>query len=222
MEGPLGNVGAVWVFCDPAEESDTWASTLPNLRQERIFTWTAKLRPEDWEPPAMADEHAILWRSGKRVSTHNFPGLPRYESKYEAIPNTSREVRAFVSGLTTRSSGSACAAGGNHQESDSWVQAALLMETHFSLSRDFKNTIDLEGRRRIVTSLYLRSCIEAGLLPVIPLNKHPYAGFVIFCPTESYSDVLRDIGRESRIFEGSEAESLIIRFLGQGGDLGYL
>ncbi|MFG3347653.1 hypothetical protein ACGF1Z_21605 [Streptomyces sp. NPDC048018] len=223
LEGPLGDIGAVWVFCEPDMESDTWATVLPKLHQKRFFAWSAKLRPVNWEPPGESvDGHSILWRSGKRAATHQFQGLPCFESRYQSLPNTEPTVRDFISNLAIRSSEFACAVGGSDASNSAWLRSALLMETHWSLSRDFRNSKDLESRRRRIISLYLRFSVEAGFFPAIPLNKHPYAGFVLFCPSVVYTDVLRSMARDVTAFEGTEATTRINSFLGRGGDLAYL
>ncbi|MFH8625744.1 hypothetical protein ACH4A8_28310 [Streptomyces vietnamensis] len=222
LEGPLGDVGAVWMFCDPSMESNVWGSTLTGLRQEKIFTWSARLRPEGWEPPGESDEHSILWRSGKRTATHQFQELPRFESKYQVFDNTEPAVRRFIGDLTARSSGFAFALGSRDESNDSWLRSAQIMENHFALSRDFKNSIDLESQRRKIASLYVSFSIKAGFLPIIPLNKHPYAGFTLFCPTENYPDIFRNMSRGTTALEGGEATAQITKFLGQGGDLAYL
>ncbi|MEE1817913.1 hypothetical protein PUR59_23190 [Streptomyces sp. SP18ES09] len=221
-DGPLGDVGAVWVFCDPSEEEDVWASALPVLRRAAIFTWSAKLRPEAWEPPVERDERSLLWRSGQRAATEQFADLPRFESRYQVSPNTEPTVRDVIGDLGTRSSGFACAVGDRAEPGDSWIQSAQIMETHFSLSRDFKNSMDLESRRRRIASLYVRFSVEAGFFPVIPLTKHPHAGLVLFCPAESYPDIFRRMSSGVTALEGSDAKQRINDFLGQGGDLAYL
>lgn len=222
LDGPLGDVGAVWVFCDPSEEGNAWANALTALHQGGIFTWSAKLRPGGWEPPGERDEHSILWRSGQRAATEQFPRLPRFESKYQVFPNTEPVVRDVIGDLGARSSGFACAVGDSEEPRDSWVQSAQIMETHFSLSRDFKNSVDLESRRRRIASLYVMFSIEAGFYPVIPLNKHPHAGLVLFCPAERYPEIFRRMARGVTALEGSKATTQIKDFLGQGGDLAYL
>ncbi|MEU2116738.1 hypothetical protein ABZ567_14045 [Streptomyces sp. NPDC016459] len=222
LDGPLGDLGAVWVFCDPSEEGNVWASALPALQRGNIFTWSAKLRPEGWDPPSERDEHSMLWRSGQRAATEQFQGLPRFESKYQVFPNTEPAVRDVIGNLGTRSSGFACAVGDREEPRGSWIQSVQIMETHFSLSRDFKNSIDLESRRRRIASLYVRFSVEAGFFPVIPLNRHPHAGLVLFCPAESYPDAFRSMARGVTALEGSKATTWINDFLGQGGDLAYL
>ncbi|MFF9427480.1 hypothetical protein [Streptomyces sp. NPDC014746] len=221
LDGPLDDVGAVWVFCDPSEERDVWA-VLPALHQGEIFTWAAKLRPGGWEPPVERDDRSLLWRSGERAATEQFPGLPRFESRYRVFPNTEPAVREVIGSLGTRSSGFACAVGDREEPRDSWIQSAQIMESHFSLSRDFKNSMDLESRRRRIASLYVRFAVEAGFFPVIPLNKHPHGGLVLFCPAESYPDVFRRMASGVTTLEGSDATQRINDFLGQGGDLAYL
>ncbi|MFH9723586.1 hypothetical protein ACH4M4_11515 [Streptomyces sp. NPDC017254] len=222
LDGPLGDVGAVWVFCDPSQEASSWASALTALHQDEIFTWSAKLRPGGWEPPGETDEHSILWRSGQRAAAEQFPGLPRFESRYQVFPNTEPAVRDVIGELGARSSGFACAVGDREAPRNSWTQSAQIMETHFSLSRDFKNSMGLESRRRRIASLYVRFSVEAGLFPVIPLNRHPHAGLVLFCPAESYPESFRRMARGVTALEGGEATKRIHDFLGQGGDLAYL
>ncbi|MFF9913552.1 hypothetical protein [Streptomyces sp. NPDC013457] len=220
MEGPLDDVAAVWVFCDPLAERAAWTSTLPHLNQEKFFTWKANLRPEGWEP--LRDEPSLLRRLRKRAATHGFPALPYYESTFRALPNTATAVGRYIDELKMRSSGFACAVGEGNETGDSWVRSSQIMEEHFSLSRDFKNSIDLEAQRRSVTSMYVSLSIQAGFCPVIPLNKHPNAGFTLFCPTRHYAETLQRMSTGARVLEGDAAEDQIRGFIEQGGDLAYI
>ncbi|MFF9013329.1 hypothetical protein ACF09C_10240 [Streptomyces sp. NPDC014870] len=220
MESVPGEVAAVWVFCDPLTEIDTWATTLPLLRQEGFFTWKANLRPEGWD--ARSDAPDLSRQVKKRVATHEFQALSYYESTHQELQNTEPAVRQFIGELNVRSSGFACAVGNRGELGDTWVRSSQAMEQHFSLSRDFKNSPDLESQRRSMVSLYVSSSIQAGLYPCIPLNRHPYAGFTIFCPTREYSETLQRLSIDAEVLEGKAAETQISGFIEQGGDLAYL
>ncbi|MEU4267964.1 hypothetical protein [Streptomyces sp. NPDC026092] len=220
MEGPLDDVAAVWVFCDPLTESATWAATLPHLNQGRFFTWRAKLRPEGWEPPR--DDPSFLRKLRRRTATHEFPTLPYYESMFQTLPNTAPAVGRFIDELKIRSSGFACAVGEGNETGDAWIRSSQVMEEHFSLSRDFKNSIDLESQRRNVASLYVSLSIQAGFCPIIPLNRHHDSGFTIFCPTRRYAETLQRISTGAKVLEDGAAEDRISGFIERGGDLAYL
>ncbi|MFJ5709107.1 hypothetical protein [Streptomyces sp. NPDC093105] len=226
LDGPLEGIGAIWVFCDPTSEGDAWAATLPRLSRTRILTWSARLRPRGWEPPQEDDSHSLLWRSGPRARAHQFHGLPWVESRYQSFSNSESAVRELSGALAVRSSGFAYAVGDSRGRDedlkDAWIQAAQIMESHFSLSRDFENSPLLESRRRRITNLYVTFCVEVGIFPLIPLNKHPNAGFVLFCPTVDFPDVFRRMTEGARHFEGGAATTRIREFIDHGGDLAYL
>ncbi|MGI5481733.1 hypothetical protein [Streptomyces lavendofoliae] len=127
----------------------------------------------------------------------------------------------IVSGIGVRSTGFALAIG-ESRHADTWIASAQVMESHFSLARDFPNSITLESFRRKIVTLYIEFTITSGLFPLIPLNRHPEGGFVLFCPASKYDDVVADMTQGRGITEGIEARRRIMRFTELGGDLSYV
>ncbi|MEU7021309.1 hypothetical protein ABZ990_11725 [Streptomyces sp. NPDC046203] len=224
LNSPLPNVGTIWVFCPPERETDTWSTVLPALGQSEAFTWKAAMRPQrGGDPDATGKkEGTIARRDIERLSLQTFPMLPYMESTFAREPLLPETAGRFISSLSARSSGFALAIGSRRTESSSWLQASAIMESHFSLHRDFSNSEELEGIRRDIVSTYVQACTTMDLLPVIPLNKHPDAGFAVFCPSRQYSSILTRISHACDVLGGKSAQDRISQFIGYGGDLSYL
>lgn len=224
LHSPLPNVSAIWVFFPPEVEAAAWSTLLPALGQADAFSWAATMRPQRTDRPELAKRSAekLSHRSMERITTQRFPMFPYMESACDRRRISSETGRNFITGLSTRGSGFALALGSEETESSEWLKASVIMESHFSLHRDFGNTVELEEIRRRMVSLYVRSSTTVGLLPLIPLNKHPEAGFVLFCHSDQYSEILTTVSRTCHTLEGGPARERIIQFIDRGGDLAYL
>lgn len=148
--------------------------------------------------------------------------FPYFESTFERAKNSQPTVGEFIGNLSVRGAGFAFALGNEEVSSEEWLQVSSQMESHFSLYRDFNNTPELESIRRGIASLYVRHSVTLGFLPVIPVNKHPDAGFVLFCATEARTEVVDWLTGACDVLEDDAALERIGRFLDLGGDLAYL
>lgn len=221
LEGDLKHVGAVWIFCDPSSEQEVWAELLPRLSWNSIFTWSARCRPEQNDQQHPEDTSVLLLRSTKRVARTLFQRMPFFEESYREITNNESEAKQLIDALHVRSTGFAMALGDSEDSQNSWLSTAQLMAHHFSLSRDFQNTTELELQRREIVSLYVKSCVANDLLPLIPLNGHPKSGFVLFCNSEKYTEIFHTLGSGGVALEGEQARNSIQDFIDAGGDLAY-
>ncbi|MER5306853.1 hypothetical protein ABT034_03500 [Streptomyces sp. NPDC002773] len=223
LESDLPELSAAWVLCERNDETHTWASFLTKAPQKDVFLWGAALRPQpEAAPPATNDRHTISSRTLERVRTDRFPMLPYFESTFERAKNSKETVGEFIENLSVRGTGFAFALGHEAADPGEWLQASSLMESHFSLYRDFNNSPTLESIRRGITSLYVRQSVALGFLPVIPLNKHPDAGFVLFCATDTRTEIVDWLTEACDVLEGDAALERVSRFLDLGGDLAYL
>ncbi|MFF6904914.1 hypothetical protein ACFY9Q_03120 [Streptomyces sp. NPDC012389] len=221
LEGDFENTGAIWIFCDPLSEKEVWAELLPRLTQRSIFTWSARCCPEQSDQEESGDNNTLMLRSTKRIARKLFQGMPFFEERYRALTNGESEAEHLIDALRVRSTGFAIALGDYEESRDSWLSTAQLMAHHFSLSRDFQNSVELELQRREIVSLYVRSCVANNLIPLIPLNGHPKSGFVLFCNSESYPEIFRTLSDGGVPLEGEQARKNILDFVGLGGDLAY-
>ncbi|MEU9293664.1 hypothetical protein [Streptomyces sp. NPDC048266] len=197
---------------------------LTKAPQRNAFLWSGALRPRLDESPLADNEsrRVISRRTLKRIRTDRFPMLPYFESNFERAKNSAATIGEFIDNLSARGTGFAFALGHEGVDSEKWLQVSSQMESHFSLYRDFNNTPTLESIRRGITSLYVRHSVAMGFLPVIPLNKHPDSGFVLFCAADARSEVVDWLTGVCGVLEGDAALERIGQFLDHGGDLTYL
>ncbi|MCX2179266.1 hypothetical protein KV205_01800 [Streptomyces sp. SKN60] len=224
LEGTLPDLSAIWVFCPPEKEGGAWSELLPRLGQEEMFLWTAAMHTQHTDTFDSGSGHhgIIAQRTLKRLDDRRFPMFPHIESTFSRRETSQNTARDFISGLSARGSGYAVALGFSSAQSTDWLQASVAMESHFSLHRDFDNTLESESIRRGIVSLYVRSSVALGFLPLIPLNKHPEAGFTIFCHPDQYDEILTNLADACEKLEGDAAVERISRFIGLAGDLAYL
>ncbi|MFF9395568.1 hypothetical protein [Streptomyces griseoluteus] len=224
IEGSLGNVSAFWMLCDPDGEMDCLGKTLASFTGHRLFAWSSRLSAEA-VAPSEADAHVYFRRSIKRAGLKKFPQMSFVESSYSSYLDFGSEAQEALKPFLSRNSGYALGIGSSGADPERWTGAAQLMEDHFSLAYDFENTVELEAVRRKSVALYVSAAIVMGFMPIIPLNRHPLSGHVIFCPAESYDRVAGELAVGDRHFSTTEAESSereIVGFFAEGGDLAYL
>ncbi|MBV1948059.1 hypothetical protein [Streptomyces sp. BV129] len=224
LEGSLGDVSAFWILCDSESEMECLGRTVESFTGHRLFTWSSRLSAEA-VAPAEADAHVYLRRSVKRAGLKAFPQLPFLDSSFSSYLDFGSEAQETVEPFLRRSSGYALAIGSSDAGPERWAGAAQLMEGHFSLARDFENTPELESLRRKSVALYISAAIVMGFMSIVPLNRHPVSGHVIFCPAESYDRVARALAAGEHRFSVRDAELRereIDKFFADGGDLAYL
>ena len=148
--------------------------------------------------------------------------MPFVESTYRRYSHLNTDHHAEIEPLMHRNSGYALAIGAPDCISDGWAGAAQLLEGHFSLSFDFENTLGLESLRRKLATLYVLAAVEMGFMPLVPLNRHPDAGHVIFYRSSSYEAVAGKLAKYSAVLDGDSGMQQITSFLSGGGGLAYL
>ncbi|MBT2493148.1 hypothetical protein J7E96_32520 [Streptomyces sp. ISL-96] len=220
--GELAGVSSVWIPCDPAREEAAWSSLLGCFKAQRFYAWMAKVSGgmEDAEPAR--ESTLIAHRTGDRVSLKKFAMLSFRESEYRAFDSSDGCIPEFVKPLLHRTSGFAFALGEEGFSDEAWMGAVQPLESHFALAFDFENSPLLERGRRRLVGVYLRLAVEMGMLPVIPLDRHPDAGMVLFCAQDCYDDITGKLATHFDLLHGDAGSERIIRLLNQGGGLAYL
>ncbi|MEV6107978.1 hypothetical protein AB0M28_25225 [Streptomyces sp. NPDC051940] len=222
LEGGLGGNSAVWLLTDPVWEDELWQRLTDRCSGDSLYTWSAGF-PAAGGPESVAgseDDGLLLARSGHRAGLAKFAGKPVVHSVFRRIPLPAVSAPELVRPFLRRSSGFALAFGpGDHAEA--WPLAAQLMEDHFSLSLDVVNSASLEAVRRRLTALYVELAVDLGLTPVIPLNRHPYAGVVLFTRPGSYDALTERLAPLGTFVQGTEGSALLERMTGRGGDMAY-
>ncbi|MFB7779670.1 hypothetical protein [Streptomyces bauhiniae] len=223
LEGTLGEVSAFWVLCDAGSETACLQQSVAALGH-RLFAWSTRLSAEKGVSPTVGS-HVYLRRSIRRAGLKKFAHLPFVESLYSSYPSFDEEARDSVEALLRRNSGYALGIASPDGRPEQWVGAAQLLESHFSLSFDFENTIELESLRRRLVALYVSAAIVMGFMPIVPLNQHAVSGHVIFCASNSYEWVAGRLAVGDAlpsVQEGRSSEREIFDLVAEGCDLAYL
>lgn len=220
-EGELPGVSAFWVMYDPEKEEIGFRETLTAFSEHHLFTWSAGIATEE-RSLSPQDQEVCLHRAGLRAGTKKFPAMPFMESTYRRYRDVGTAAYSAVEPLLRKKSGYAFGIGPSELATDAWTGSAQLLESHFSLAFDFENTITLESQRRKLLSLYLEVSVGMGIMPFIPLNRHPLAGTVIFCSSSSYQAVADRLATISTILEGESGAREIARLADAGGGMSYL
>ncbi|MHB9857555.1 hypothetical protein [Streptomyces sp. YIM S03343] len=221
LEGDLPGISAFWVMCDAAEELTCLEESVASVSRNCLFSWSARIST-DGQSDGRRDHHVYLKRAGRRAGLKKFPSMPFVESLYGRYLNFGSDCHEEIEPLLRRTSGYAIGIGYSDTASESWVGAAQLMESHFSLSFDFENTIELESLRSRLVALYVSVAVEMDIMPVIPLNRHPTAGHVIFCRANAYRSVAERLAEPFTMLDGDAGLPKLTAFLGGGGGLAYL
>lgn len=221
LEGSLPGVSAFWIMCDPIDELTCLQETLAAFTDHQLFTWSTKILAEE-QPAPSEDSRVYLRRFGRRAGLAKFSILPFVESTYLRHPRFKADDHGEIEPLPRRTSGYALGIGAADCPSERWTGAAQLLEGHFSLSFDFENTVEMESLRRKLVALYVSTAIEMDLMPLIPLNRHPAGGHVLFCRSSSYSTAAEALAEHSAVREGDSATQELTTFLDSGGGLAYL
>ncbi|MFF8478611.1 hypothetical protein [Streptomyces sp. NPDC015414] len=221
LEGSLPEISAFWIMCDPVGELACLQETVAAFTDHQLFTWSTRILAEE-QPPPSEDSRVYLRRFGRRAGLAKFSMLPFVKSTYLRHPRFQAEDHGDIEPLPRRNSGYALGIGAAECPSERWTGAAQLLEGHFSLAFDFENTVEMESLRRKLVALYVSTAIEMDLMPLIPLNRHPAGGHVLFCRSSSYSTAAEALAEHSAVREGDSATQELITFLDSGGGLAYL
>lgn len=222
LEGSLlSEVSAFWVMCDPVNELLCLQETVASFGGCQLFTWATRISADE-QPASGQNTHAYLTRIGRRAGIKKFPSMPFVESTYRCYSHLNADHYPEIEPLLHRNSGYALGIQVSGGRSDGWAGAAQLLEGHFSLAFDFENSPDLEALRRKLVTLYVSAAIEMGFMPLVPLNRHPAAGHVLFCHNSSYDAVAEKLGQNSSVLDGDSGMQQIANFLDGGGGLAYL
>ncbi|MEU0397924.1 hypothetical protein ABZ208_35255 [Streptomyces sp. NPDC006208] len=220
-EGELPGISAFWVMYDPAQEEADFSKTLRVFPEHHLFTWSAAIAAAEPSPSA-ADRTLSLHRTGLRAGTKRFPAMPFMESVYRRYPECGDVEYSAVEPLMRKRSGYAFGIGPSTLAAEAWTCSAQLLESHFSLAFDVENSVALEAQRRKLVSLYLEVAVGMGIMPLVPLNRHPLAGTVIFCSSASYHAVADRLTTLAVILEGESGAREIARLAEAGGGMAYL
>ncbi|MFF7240286.1 hypothetical protein [Streptomyces collinus] len=221
LEGCLSGVSAFWIMCDPVDELACLQETVAAFTDHQLFTWSTRILAEE-QPSPSEDSRVYLRRFGRRPGLARFSMLPFVESTYLRHPRFEAEDHGDIEPLPRRNSGYALAIGAADCPSERWTGAAQLLEGHFSHAFDYENTVEMESVRRKLVALYVSTALEMDLMPLIPLNRHPAGGHVLFCRSSSYSTAAEALAEHAPVREGDSATQELATFLDGGGDLAYL
>ncbi|MFG2756995.1 hypothetical protein [Streptomyces wuyuanensis] len=222
LNGNLPGVSSLWMLCDPMEEQEILLRTVASFREHLFLTWSARVSPKP-DSPTDSRGNILLQRSARRAALKKFPSMPFRISTFSAYSAVDPGVYREIEPLLHRYSGYALGLGHETEGSAaSWLEAVKAMEEHFALSFDYPNTPEFEDRRSRLTAAYVETAISSGIMPLIPLNRHPFAGLVLFCPSDEYESVTATLAEHAPVVEGAAGTEALQRLADAGGGLSYL